>query len=192
MATNWNICGVCDNLHITKHSVVWCSECDEGLCENVRSIMLFRSHQKAMTPFLSRNIRSYRPRFWKLLRPANFIKRSSNFCKKHDYPCCKKCVESHNDCKSLIDINELIKNIKTSNAFYEFEQNLMEIVENIKRLNTNRKENLTSLEHKKRKIETKIAQTRTNINIHLDKLQDGLMKELTTIEEKEKEKYKLC
>ncbi|CAG2208904.1 unnamed protein product [Mytilus edulis] len=32
MAANWNICGVCDNLHITKQSVVWCSECDEGLC----------------------------------------------------------------------------------------------------------------------------------------------------------------
>ncbi|CAG2246604.1 unnamed protein product [Mytilus edulis] len=32
MASNWSLCGVCENLQITKSSVVWCSECGEGLC----------------------------------------------------------------------------------------------------------------------------------------------------------------
>ncbi|XP_063404313.1 uncharacterized protein LOC134687786 [Mytilus trossulus] len=189
MATNWNICGVCDNLHITKQSVVWCSECDEGLCEKCKE---HHAVSKSSKSHETVSISEYKKLPTKVLEIAQTCKLHNEkfelFCKKHDCPCCKKCVESHNDCKSLIDINELIKNIKTSNAFYEFEQNLLEIVENIKRLNTNRKENLTSLEDKKRKIETKIAQTRTNFNIHLDKLQDGLIKELTAIEEKEKRK----
>ncbi|XP_063404309.1 uncharacterized protein LOC134687783 [Mytilus trossulus] len=189
MATNWNICGVCHNLHITKQSVEWCSECDEGLCEKCKE---HHAVSKSSKSHETVSISEYKKLPTKVLEIAQTCKLHNEkfelFCKKHDCPCCKKCVESHNDCKSLIDINELIKNIKTSNAFYEFEQNLLEIVENIKRLNTHRKENLTSLEDKKRKIETKIAQTRTNFNIHLDKLQDGLIKELTAIEEKEKRK----
>ncbi|CAG2249871.1 unnamed protein product [Mytilus edulis] len=123
MATNWGICGICENLQFTKPSVVWCSECDEGLC---------------------------------------------------------------GDC--LTDINELIKNVKTSNAFNEIEQTLQEVVENIKRLSTNRNENLKSIENKKREIEAAIKQTRIKVNCHLDKLQDDLIKELMTVEQREKSK----
>ncbi|CAG2200590.1 unnamed protein product [Mytilus edulis] len=36
MASNWSVCGVCDYRHITKPSVVWCSECDEGLCDECK------------------------------------------------------------------------------------------------------------------------------------------------------------
>ncbi|CAG2249869.1 unnamed protein product [Mytilus edulis] len=110
------------------------------------------------------------------------------FCAKHDCPCCKKCVKSHNDCKGLTDINELIKNVKTSNAFNEIEQTLQEVVENIKRLSTNRNENLKSIENKKREIEAEIKQTRIQVNHHLDKLQDDLIKELMTVEQREKSK----
>ncbi|CAC5390317.1 unnamed protein product [Mytilus coruscus] len=189
MATNWNICSVCDNLQITKYSEVWCSECDEGLCGECKD---HHAVSNASNSHETVSITEYRKLPTKVLEIAQTYKLHNEkfelFCRKHDSPCCKKCVESHNDCKSLTDINELIKNVKTSNAFYEFEQTLLEVVENIKRLNTNQKENLTSLENKKRKIEAEIKQTRTNINIHLDKLQDGLLKELMTVEEKEKSK----
>ncbi|CAG2231597.1 unnamed protein product [Mytilus edulis] len=32
MASSSQSCGVCDLRHITKPSIVWCTECDEGLC----------------------------------------------------------------------------------------------------------------------------------------------------------------
>ncbi|CAG2214014.1 unnamed protein product [Mytilus edulis] len=32
MAASFQSCGVCDLRHITKPSIVWCTECDEGLC----------------------------------------------------------------------------------------------------------------------------------------------------------------
>ncbi|CAG2248364.1 unnamed protein product [Mytilus edulis] len=39
------------------------------------------------------------------------------FCKKHDCPCCKKCVvDSHMECKELTDIDDITRNIKSSNA----------------------------------------------------------------------------
>ncbi|XP_052087863.1 uncharacterized protein LOC127724900 [Mytilus californianus] len=189
VATNWSICGVCENLQITKQSVVWCSECDEGLCGECKN---HHAVSKASKSHETVFITEYKKLPTEVLQIAQtcklHIEKFELFCRKHDCPCCKKCVKSHNDCKSLTDINELTKNIKTSNAFYEFEQILLEVIENIKRLNTNRKENLTLLENKKREIVAEIKQTRINVNHHLDKLQDDLIKELMRVEQKEKSK----
>ncbi|XP_071135298.1 uncharacterized protein PF3D7_1120000-like [Mytilus edulis] len=189
MATNWGICGICENLLITKPSVVWCSECDEGLCGECKK---HHAVSKASKNHETVSIAKYKNLPTEVLQISQTCKLHNEkyelFCAKHDCPCCKKCVKSHNDCKGLTDINELIKNVKTSNAFNEIEQTLQEVVENIKRLSTKRNENLKSIENKKREIEAAIKQTRINVNLHLDKLQDDLIKELMTVEQREKSK----
>ncbi|XP_076076636.1 uncharacterized protein LOC143047465 [Mytilus galloprovincialis] len=189
MATNWNVCGVCENLQITKPSVVWCSECDEGLCEECKK---HHAVSKATKSHETVSIAEYKNLPTEVLQISQTCKLHNEkyelFCTKHDCPCCKKCVKSHNDCKGLTDINELIKNVKTSNALNEIEQTLQEVVENIKRLSTNRNENLKSIENKKREIEAEIKQTRIQVNHHLDKLQDDLIKELLRVEQHEKSK----
>ncbi|XP_076076632.1 uncharacterized protein LOC143047448 [Mytilus galloprovincialis] len=189
MATNWGICGICENLQITKPSVVWCSECDEGLCGDCKKHHVV---SKASKNHETVSIAKYKNLPTEVLQISQTCKLHNEkyelFCTKHDCPCCKKCVKSHNDCKGLTDINELIKNVKTSNAFNEIEQTLQEVIENITRLCTNRNENLKSIENKKREIEAAIKQTRINVNHHLDKLQDDLIKELMTVEQREKSK----
>ncbi|CAC5390302.1 unnamed protein product [Mytilus coruscus] len=189
MATNWSICGVCDNFQITKHSVVWCSECDEGLCAECKN---HHAVSKASKSHETVSIAEYKKLPTEVLQIAQNCKIHNEkyelFCRKHDCPCCKKCLKSHKDCKGLTDINEIIKNVKTSNAINKIDQTLLEVVENIKRLSTNRKYNLKSLENKKREIETEIKQTRINVNRHLDKLQDDLINELMRVEQKEKNK----
>ncbi|XP_052090176.1 uncharacterized protein LOC127726761 [Mytilus californianus] len=186
MASNWSLCGICNSRQMTKSSVVWCSECDEGLCGDCKE---HHSISKGTKNHETVSIAEYKKLPTEVLQIAQVCKLHNEkyelFCRKHDCPCCKKCVKSHNDCKALIDINEIIKNVKTSNAYYEIEQTLLEVVENIKRLNTNRKENLKSLKDKKREIEAEIKQTRTKINHHLDKLQEDLIKELMAVEQKE-------
>lgn len=42
-------------------------------------------------------------------------------------------------------------------------------------------------EKKKREMEVEIKQTKTKVNHHLDKRQDDLIKELTTVEQKKKQ-----
>ncbi|XP_071135303.1 uncharacterized protein PF3D7_1120000-like [Mytilus edulis] len=189
MATNWGICGICENLQFTKPSVVWCSECDEGLCGDCKK---HHAVSKASKNHETVSIAKYKNLPTEVLQISQTCKLHNEkyelFCAKHDCPCCKKCVKSHNDCKGLTDINELIKNVKTSSAFNEIEQTLQEVVENIKRLSTNRNENLKSIENKKREIEAAIKQTRIKVNCHLDKLQDDLIKELMTVEQREKSK----
>ncbi|CAC5408741.1 unnamed protein product [Mytilus coruscus] len=161
MATDWSTCGVCENLQITKQSVVWCSECDEGLCGECKN---HHAVSKASRSHETVSIAEYKKLPTEVLQIAQTCKLHNEkyelFCRKHDCPCCKKCLKSHNDCKGLTDIIEIIK--------------------------TN--ENLKSLENKKREIEAEIKQTRINVNRHLDKLQDDLIKELMRIEEREKRK----
>ncbi|CAC5400227.1 unnamed protein product [Mytilus coruscus] len=189
MASNWRICGVCDKSQISKSSVVWCSDCDKGLCGDCKE---YHSISKGTKDHETVSIAEYEKLPTGVLQNATVCKLHTEkyefFCSIHDCPCCKKCLKSHNDCQGLTDINEIIKNIKTSNALYEIEQNLHEIVENIKRITVNRKENLTSLENKKREIEAEIKQTRTEVNRHLDKLQDDMIKELIAVEQKERSK----
>lgn len=119
MSNNWNLCGACDNNGISKPSEVWCSECDDGLCGDCRErhsiAEATRNHDIVL-------IAEYKNTS-EVLHIAQFCKNHNEkyelFCSKHDCPCCKKCVKFHTDCKGLTDINDIIKNVKTSNACYE-------------------------------------------------------------------------
>ncbi|CAG2198768.1 unnamed protein product [Mytilus edulis] len=192
MASNWTFCGVCEYRHLTKPSVVWCSECDEGLCEECKEHHGFskgtRSHGIA-------SIADYQKLPYNVLKLASSCDKHKEkyvmFCKNHDCPCCKKCiVESHIQCKELIDIEDITRNIKSSNAFADVEQTLSEIAENIKRLRIDRDDNLALIGKKSKEIEKEVLETRSRINLHLDKLQDAILKDLKTREEEESNKIR--
>ncbi|XP_052089890.1 RING finger protein 207-like [Mytilus californianus] len=188
MASNCGLCGVCDNRQITKPSEVWCSECDEGLCTDCQE---HHSVSKVTKHHATVSMVEYKKLPMEILQVCKkHNEKYEFFCRKHDCPCCKKCLKSHKDYKCLTGINEAIKNVKASNAFYEIEQSLLELVENIKQISTNRDDNLSSLETKKKEIKVDIKQTRTKINHHLDKLQEDLMKELMAMEQKESNKIR--
>ncbi|XP_052090174.1 tripartite motif-containing protein 45-like [Mytilus californianus] len=189
MASNCSLCSVCDNRQTAKFSVVWCSECDEGLCGDCKE---YHSISKDTKNHGTYSIAEHTKLPTELLQVAQVCKIHKEeyrfFCTKHDCPCCKKCKKSHKECKGLTDINEIIQEVKTSNAFYEIEQTLREVVENIKILSTNRKENLELLENKRRKIEAEIKYARTKVNHHLDQIQADLMKELMAVQHQESSK----
>ncbi|CAC5416470.1 TRIM29 [Mytilus coruscus] len=188
MSSKLTVCGVCDYRNSSIPSVVWCSECDEGLCEGCKehhvSSKASRDHIIVLIP-----------EYQKL--PSNILEITQKcpihdakyviFCKKHDCPCYSRCVvETHNDCKDLNAIDDVIKNVKLSNAFLDLEQILTELSENLQRIR--RQENIRSLTENKKNIEKEVQQTRVLINNHLDRLQERLMKELLTAEEKENKK----
>ncbi|CAC5410388.1 unnamed protein product [Mytilus coruscus] len=191
MASNVSVCGICDHRHVTKPSVVWCSECDEGLCDDCKEHHSFskatRNHEIVL-------IDEYKKLPANILQIAQFCKKHDEkydlFCRKHDSPCCRKCIEDHNGCKDLTDIRNMIHNIKSSTAFKEIENTLSETAENIKRVRINREQNLASLAEKGKIVEMEIQQFRNKINDHLDKLQNEIMKEIKTLEEKESSKIR--
>ncbi|XP_071141797.1 uncharacterized protein [Mytilus edulis] len=193
MASNWTVCGVCDFRNINKASVVWCSECDEGLCDECKE------HHGASKSSRSHSIipvTEYQKLPIKVLEITQTCQKHKEqyqiFCKKHDCPCCRRCViETHNECKDLIAIDDIVQNVKSSSAFFEVEQTLVQMLENVRRIRNDRTENLKCLLDQRVKIERDIKQTRKMINDHLDKIQDKIIKELYANEENESKRIKL-
>ncbi|CAG2231475.1 unnamed protein product [Mytilus edulis] len=190
MTASLQSCDVCDLRHITKPSIGWCTECDEGLCTECKE---YHSLSKASRSHSVIPIAEYQ----KL--PANVLKIVKNcashdkryqfYCYKHACPCCSKCMmESHKECQGLVELDDVIHSVKTSNALCEIEETVVEIAENLKKICQHQHDNLLNLKEKRKEIEKEIKKTRMKINSHLDKLQDDLMKQLNELEEKESSK----
>ncbi|CAG2207519.1 unnamed protein product [Mytilus edulis] len=113
------------------------------------------------------------------------------FCKKHDCPCCKRCVvEDHNKCEDLKDIDDVISGIKSSNAFQDIEKTLNEVKDHMERIRKDREENLASLKEQKKSIGMEIQKAKTSINNHLDNLHQQLLRQLDASEETENKKIR--
>ncbi|CAC5374907.1 unnamed protein product [Mytilus coruscus] len=167
-------------------------KCDEGLCdeccEQHGAVQSSRNHSVI-------SVTEYQKLPVKILEITQTCQKHKEqhqtFCKKHDCPCCRRCViETHNECKDLKAIDDIVKNIKSSNAFLEVEQMLVQMLETVQRIRNDRTENLKCLQDQRVKIARDINQTRKMINDHLDKTQENIMKELYANEENESKKIK--
>ncbi|XP_052087363.1 transcription intermediary factor 1-beta-like [Mytilus californianus] len=187
MANNWTVCGICDFRQITKSSVIWCSECDEGLCQECTE---HHTISKATRGHTTVSIDEYKKLSSTILEITQTCKSHNEkfqiYCNKHESPCCKKCiVETHNKCKEFVDIDDVVKDVKSSNAFVDIEHTLAEILENIKRIQKDREENLKAIKETREDIESQIKMTKLKIVNFLDILQEDILKELSEIEESE-------
>ena len=105
------------------------------------------------------------------------------YCREHECSSCRICiVENHGDCTNVTILEKVIKNVKTSTMFTEIEHLIKEMIETISKIRQNRENNSSAVNEQKRIIENEIQELRTQINTHLDKLQEDLMKELTEAE----------
>jgi hypothetical protein len=80
----------------------------------------------------------------------------------------------------------VVDNAKTSQNFQDLRQEVEDLVENIKRLRSDREENLTTVNDQVQKHILKVQNLRSNINQHLDKLEEELKSELKKLENKAK------
>ncbi|XP_063399383.1 uncharacterized protein LOC134684016 [Mytilus trossulus] len=180
MATSSLSCSVCDLRHISNPSAVWCTECDEGLCEGCQE---HHSLSKASRNHTVIPITEYHKLPSDVVKISQFCdkhnEKLSIYCKMHECPCCRNCiVESHNKCQQILKIEDVINNVKSSNAFFEIEQTLKEVGENIEKIREDRQNNLKTLPETRKQIEKEILETRTSINNHIDKIQADIIKEL--------------
>ncbi|XP_071121994.1 uncharacterized protein [Mytilus edulis] len=188
MATSIPSCGPCDMQHVTKTSIVWCTECEEGLCpqclKHHTASKASRNHNTMpITEF--KELPSEVQQITETCDKHN--ERYTIYCKKHECICCGSCVViDHIDCREFSRLTDIIDKTKTSEALDEIDESLAELAENIQRLHQNRIKNIKTLSEKKRHIEQEIKKTRSQINNHLDKIQDIIMTKLITTEEKER------
>ena len=184
MSSSPSFCGICDIRHIYKPSDVWCPDCDEGLCtECLDHHSLVKPSRKHTTITIAeyRKLPSY---VLEIKEHCNEHHEKFNlYCKEHECPCCGICmVATHRDCIDVIILENIIKDVKTSNIFNEIEQLISEMTETIGKVRQNRDTNPDAVREQKIIVENEIQELRTKINNHLDKLQEHMMKELTETE----------
>jgi DNA-binding beta-propeller fold protein YncE len=91
-------------------------------------------------------------------------------------------MENHSECLNVTILENIIKDVKTSDIFNEIEQLISEMTEAICKIRQNRETNSSAVREQKTIVENGIREVRTQINNHLDKLQGDLMKELNEAE----------
>jgi len=184
MSSSPSFCGMCDIRHISKPSEAWCSDCEEGLCtECLEQHSLAKPCRNHTTIPISEYLKlpSYVLEIKELCKEHH--EKFNLYCKEHDRPCCRICMlENHKDCKEVTVLENIIKNIKTSNIFNEIERLIDELIETISIIRQNRETNSSAVKEQKILVENDIRELRTKIDRHLDKLQESLMKELTEAE----------
>ena len=112
MASSCCVCGICYSLQLTKPAVVWCFECDDGLCDECRKrhgvSRASRDHQ-TIPAEKYQELPAQVFRFSQICTAHNVTYKI--YCKVHNCFCCNRCViEKHNTCKDLESIDDIIKN----------------------------------------------------------------------------------
>ncbi|CAG2193827.1 unnamed protein product [Mytilus edulis] len=190
MASKFPVCGICDSRHILEQSTAWCFECNTGLCGECQEFhLLNESHRRhGIIP-----LTEYQTLPVSVLKIAESCKIHSKnyqaFCHEHECSCCSKClIVEHRNCKDLTNIHDDICSINSSKTIFEIESSLQELDENVKRIQKNRKENMSSLQIDKQNINKEIQTARHAINEHFDHLEAELKEELARVEDNERRK----
>ncbi|CAC5426482.1 unnamed protein product [Mytilus coruscus] len=170
------LCDICYNQHITAIATVFCSECDEKLCErcsaNHSVARLSRKHECITLHNVSKL-----PQFVQDTKLYCIAHEESYeyFCSKHDEPCCTNCLRDvHSECHNMSSIQNTVKDVKFSSAFYDFENMLSYLINTISNVIDDRRENLQELKKQKIKFRKDIRAARASVNVILGKMEDQI------------------
>ncbi|CAC5399370.1 unnamed protein product [Mytilus coruscus] len=178
MATCTSFCGPCSERHSTKQSKHWCSECEEGICDDCQEhhkvLKATRSHilipiaeYKSLPSFITDSQQSC----------TYHNEKYQQYCVAHALPICFKCIKEHQKCR-VITLDEVTNNAKTSGQLKDLETRLMELLQNIDKIKKDRKANLKNIEERKELHLAQIQQIKNQINKHLDKLEKEIIQDL--------------
>ncbi|CAC5399706.1 unnamed protein product [Mytilus coruscus] len=192
MASSSQSCGVCDRRYINKPLIVWCAECEEGLCEECQE---HHSLSKGSRNHKTISITEYHKIPNEVLMISRYCSTHKDkfilYCRKHERPCCSQCiVESHTKCHDIDNLDDVIQNVKTSKGYYEIEETLIEVTENLQKIRQHQQANLLTLDEKRKQFKKEMKETRRRIIKHLDKLQDDFIKQYDAFENKENSKIR--
>ncbi|CAC5387165.1 unnamed protein product [Mytilus coruscus] len=185
MAARGRLCDICETRDATVFASDWCPECEQSLCKSCKSYhsVIKSSKTHETIPFES---------FDKLPSAVKEIKndcpdheaRFEYYCSQHEVPCCVECMNTiHAECRHLTPMHKVVEHFKTSNALSEFEQTLLDFLNNLNFLIKGRFDNKSLLVNEKNKCLKEIADTKCNVIAHLDNLEIKLKTEAEILQE---------
>ncbi|XP_063420760.1 nuclear factor 7, brain-like [Mytilus trossulus] len=178
-------CGVCETQYVVKEAVIWCPECDKGLCLSCE-----KHHQasKASKIHEITSVKDYRQIPSSITSITQYCsdheKRYQLYCSQHEKLCCPLCISRNHKTCELVAIDDIVKKSKTSALFDIMEQSLQDMKGNIGRIVEDRKLNMEKIQQQRQTFQTDIQKIRDKINKHLDKLENEIQQDIQAAEKK--------
>ncbi|CAC5399973.1 PML [Mytilus coruscus] len=168
----------------------WCTECEEVLCENCkslhRSFKLSRNHNVSVLAPLSGNKLSDKQQEladdgkdkW-VMCDEHHDKYLEYFCIKHDKPCCILCKRQyHKNCCEVEKVDDVANESKLATSTADLLSVIEERKSHLTKAANNEMSNLRDLELNKDNCIEELKNTRIAIDEHLDLLQNEVEKEI--------------
>ncbi|XP_052083267.1 uncharacterized protein LOC127720623 [Mytilus californianus] len=182
-------CGPCRYDDVTKDAKRWCTNCEEGLCEDCEN-----AHRKSK---ISRNHQAISIEDYRKIENVSISQVCEHhgenlewFCKTHDEVLCMVCVPSkHKACSGVISISVASTNARQSTALSDLEEAIEGTLRNVKQCIMNRESASKDIDKQELAIKTTIIETRSKLNGHLDKMQEKLLRDLRSTSHTCKSKY---
>ncbi|XP_071172199.1 E3 ubiquitin-protein ligase TRIM45-like [Mytilus edulis] len=183
------LCGPCSHVNTQKIAQKWCTNCEEGFCadcEQVHRLMKVTRDHTLISTDDYRKIENV---------PVNLKcdahgKKFDLYCKNHDVAICVVCVPSlHKHCSDVISLDEAAENAKRSTALDDLEDSIKVVLENLKDFINNRNNAMKNLKIEEQSVRKSISEMRTNVNKHLDELENKMLDDLSQRYENCKSKY---
>ncbi|CAC5419160.1 unnamed protein product [Mytilus coruscus] len=173
------LCGPCGYEDNNKHAKKWCTNCEEGFCEDCekvhRSTKMSRNHtlisvsdyQKIKDVAISQTC-------------VGHGKRYDLYCSVHDKPLCIDCVDQHKSCSKLVSLDAVAANAKQSTALADLEDTINGALQNVGKFIKNQETSGKEFDKQESLIKKTIKKTREKLNQHLDLLEQKLIQNLST------------
>ncbi|VDI53298.1 Hypothetical predicted protein [Mytilus galloprovincialis] len=183
------LCSPCGYDDITKGARSWCSNCEEGLCEDCEN-----AHRKNK---ITRNHKFISIADYRKIEHVSISQVCEHhgenlewFCKNHEKALCMVCVTSnHKSCADVISISVASKNARQSTALSDLVESIDRTLSNIEQCITNRDCGTKEIEKQELEIKKMILEMRKKVNTHLDKLEVKLLLELGSTSRSCKSEY---
>lgn len=164
MTDNPDIFSICDRRHISKSSTVWCFECEQSLCGECQDVHTYsRSSESHDTIPISRYISLKSSVAVVSTYCTEHNEKFQLFCQTHDELVCPTCLKKHFECKDIVTLKEMIKDIKTSESFRETIKETEDTEQNFEQIYCVLQENFESLKEQKKTVLQNISDIRIEI-----------------------------
>ncbi|CAC5389076.1 unnamed protein product [Mytilus coruscus] len=177
--TSTILCGICHYEDTIKDARQWCTNCEEGLCEDCEKI--HRSTKNTRTHKII-SIIDYQQKKDVLVSQVceQHGKSYDLYCPTHDNAICIACVDQHKSCSEVIQLIEAVVNIKESTAFTDLEDTINGALQNSKKNIIDIKSSSEAFDKQEENIKIYIQGMREILNKHLDDMEQNLISDFST------------
>ncbi|XP_052066518.1 protein wech-like isoform X1 [Mytilus californianus] len=177
-------CGICHYDDTIKDARQWCTNCEEGLCEDCEKV--HRSTKNTRTHKII-SIDDYREIKDVLVSHVceQHGKSYDLYCPTHDNTICIVCIDQHKSCSQVIPLTEAVVNIKESTALSDLENKINGALHNSKKNIIDIKSSAEAFDKQEENIKKCIKEVREELNKHLDEMEQKLTEDFAT-------KYEYC